>query len=190
MQVSVDGYIEDSEGKLDWVESWEDEYDLLDRVDLCVLGSVMYPGYEQYWTAALNPGSKLPVSGKRPTSGEVEYAKWASQTSHIVVSRKPMKVAWKNSRVISDLEEIRTLKQRPGKDIHVVGGATLVSSMMNLGLIDAIHLMINPVLLGGGKALFKDVKERHALKLVSAKLFNSGKVSLIYTTQPGRTEQK
>ena len=190
MQVSVDGYIEDREGKLDWVESWEDEYDLLDRVDLCVLGSVMYPGYEQYWTAALNPKSKLPVSGKRPTSGEVEYAKWASQTSHIVVSRKPMKVAWKNSRVISDLEEIRTLKQRPGKDIHVVGGATLVSSMMNLGLIDEIHLMINPVLLGGGKALFKDVKERHALKLVSAKPFKSGKVSLIYTTQLGRTEQK
>ena len=48
MQVSVDGYIEDSGGKLDWVESWEDEYDLLDRVDLCVLGSVMHPGYEQY----------------------------------------------------------------------------------------------------------------------------------------------
>jgi dihydrofolate reductase len=190
MQVSVDGYIEDSEGKLDWVESWEDEYDLLDRVDLCVLGSVMYPGYEQYWTAALDPMSTLPFSGKRPTSGEVEYAKWASQTPHTVVSHKPMKVAWKNSRVLSDLEEIRKLKQEPGKDIHVVGGATLVSSMMNLGLIDEIHLMINPVLLGGGKALFKDVKERHALKLVSAKPFKSGKASLIYTTQLGRTEQK
>jgi dihydrofolate reductase len=183
MQVSVDGYIEDPEGNLDWVESWEDEYGLLNRVDLCVLGSVMYPGYEQYWTAALNPRSKLPVTGKRPTSGEVEYAKWASQTPHVVVSRKVMEVAWKNSRVISDLEEIRTLKQGPGKDIHVVGGATLVSSMMNLGLIDEIHLMINPVLLGGGKALFKNVKERHALKLVSAKPFKSGKVSLIYSTQ-------
>jgi dihydrofolate reductase len=56
--------------------------------------------------------------------------------------------------------------------------------MMNLGLIDEIHLMINPILLGGGKALFKDVKERHALKLVSAKPFKSGKVSLIYRTQP------
>src|SRR5262245_51816416 len=93
MQVSVDGYIEDAEGKLDWVESWEDEYGLLDRVDLCVLGSVMYPGYEQYWTAALNPRSKLPVSGKRPTIGEVKYAQWASLTSHIVVSRKSMRVA-------------------------------------------------------------------------------------------------
>jgi dihydrofolate reductase len=190
MQISVDGYIEDRDGKLDWVDTWEDEYGFLDQVDACVLGSVMYPGYEEYWTAALDPKRKLPFSGKLPTAKEVEYAKWASQTSHIVVSRKPMKVAWKNSRVISDLEEIRTLKQGPGKDIHVVGGATIVSSMMNLELIDEIHLMINPVLLGGGKALFKDVKERHALKLVSAKPFKSGKVSLIYTTQPGRTEQK
>jgi hypothetical protein len=52
MRILVDGYIEDPEGKQDWVESWEDDYDLLDRVDVCVLGSVMYPGYEQYWTSA------------------------------------------------------------------------------------------------------------------------------------------
>lgn len=183
MQVSVDGYIEDSEGKLDWVESWEDEYDLLDRVDLCVLGSVMYPGYEQYWTAALDPKSTLPFSGKHPTSGEFQYAKWASQTPHIVVSRKPMRVTWKNTRVISDLEEIRKLKQGPGKDIHVVGGALLVSSMMNLGLIDEIKLMINPILLGGGKALFRDLTARHPLKLANAEPLQSGKVSLTYSTR-------
>jgi dihydrofolate reductase len=52
------------------------------------------------------------------------------------------------------------MKQRPGKDMHVVGGATLVSSLMNQGLIDELGLMVNPVILGGGKALFKDVKER------------------------------
>jgi hypothetical protein len=50
MQISVDGYIEDPEGKQDWVENWEDDYGLLDRVDVCVLGSGMYSGYEQYWT--------------------------------------------------------------------------------------------------------------------------------------------
>jgi hypothetical protein len=50
MQISVDGYIEDPEAKQDWVESWEDEYDLLNRVDTCVLGNGMYDGYEEYWT--------------------------------------------------------------------------------------------------------------------------------------------
>jgi dihydrofolate reductase len=48
MQISVDGYIEDRDGKLDWVDTWEDEYGFLDQVDTCVLGSVMYPGYEEY----------------------------------------------------------------------------------------------------------------------------------------------
>jgi dihydrofolate reductase len=56
-------------------------------------------------------------------------------------------------------------------------GATLVSSLMNLGLIDELRLMVNPLILGGGKALFKDVKERHALKLIQAKQLKSGKVA-------------
>ena len=64
----------------------------------------------------------------------------------------------------------------------VFGGATLVSSLMNLGLIDELRLMINPLVLGGGKALFKDVKERHSLKLLSAKPLKSGMVSLTYST--------
>jgi dihydrofolate reductase len=64
-----------------------------------------------------------------------------------------------------------------------VGGATLVSSLMNAGLIDELHLLVNPFILGGGKALFKDVKERHAVKLLKAKPLRSGKVSLIYSTQ-------
>jgi dihydrofolate reductase len=58
-----------------------------------------------------------------------------------------------------------------------------VSSLINLGLIDELRLMVNPLILGGGKALFKNVKDRHALKLVGAKPFKSGKVSLIYSAQ-------
>jgi dihydrofolate reductase len=81
------------------------------------------------------------------------------------------------------VEEIRKIKQQPGKDMHVAGGATLVSSLMNLGLIDELQLMVNPLILGVGKALSKDVKERHALKLLRAKTLKSGKVSLIYSTQ-------
>jgi dihydrofolate reductase len=140
----------------------------------------MYPGYEQYWTSALDPNRKLPYSGKLPTAKEVEYAEWASKTPHIVVSRKPIEVSWKNSRVISDLDEIKNLKQEPGKDIYVVGGATLVSSMISLGLIDEIRLMINPVLLGGGKLLFQGVTKRHHLQFVSSEERTPGKVYVIY----------
>lgn len=186
MQISVDGYIEDPEGKQDWVQTWEDNYGLLDLVDVCVLGSGMYKGYEQYWTSALeNPEGKLPFSGKVPTPGEVVYAKWAASTPHIVVSRTPEIVAvnWKNTRFISDLDEIQKLKRQTGKDIFVVGGATLASSLINLGLVDEIRLMVNPVVLGGGKALFEGVTERHHLQLESAKQVDPGKVYVIYRLQ-------
>jgi dihydrofolate reductase len=85
---------------------------------------------------------------------------------------------------MSDLEQIRKLKQRPGKDMYVGGGAMLVSSMINLGLIDELRLMIHPVLLGGGKALFKGVTERHRLKLVSSEQRGPGKVHVIYSVYP------
>jgi dihydrofolate reductase len=183
MRITVDGYIQDPEGRIDWVESWEDEYDLLDRVDLAVLGTGMYSGYEQYWTAALNPKGKLPYSEKEPTPGEVAYANWAAKTPHIVISRKPLNVNWKNTRVVSDLEEIRELKQKTGKDIYAVGGATLVSALINHGLVDEIRLMVNPVLLGGGKALFNGLTERKHLKLESAEQRDPGKVYLIYSVQ-------
>jgi dihydrofolate reductase len=79
------------------------------------------------------------------------------------------------------LGEIRKLKQQSGKDMHVVGGATLVGSLMNAGLIDEVRLLVNPLILGSGKALFKDVKERKVLKQVRTKTLRSGKVSLTYT---------
>jgi dihydrofolate reductase len=83
---------------------------------------------------------------------------------------------------VRDIGEIRKLKQQRGKNMHVVGGATLVGSLMNASSIDEVQLMINPLVLGGGKALFKDVKERQALKFVKAKSLKSGKVTLTYST--------
>jgi dihydrofolate reductase len=52
---------------------------------------------------------------------------------------------------------------------------------MNLGIIDEVRLLVNPIVLGEGKALFKDVKDRHTLKLLKAKALNSGKVELWYS---------
>jgi dihydrofolate reductase len=187
LQTSVDGFMEGPNGELDWAmaedeETWRDIFAMLDSVDTCILGRVMYPDYEQYWLAVLaNPTGSLPLSGRPATKNEIAYARWADKTQHLVVSKTLKEVKWKTTRIVRDLEEIRKLKQQPGKDIHVVGGATLVSSLMNAGLIDEVRVLINPLLLGGGKALFKDVKERKVLKQVRTKTLRSGKVSLTYT---------
>ena len=181
--VSVDGFIEGPNGELDWVDTWEDPFDLLPQIDMCILGRGMYPGYEQYWGAILaNPEGVLPFTGKVASQGEIEYAHFAEKTPHIVLSKTLNKVTWKNTRIIRDIEEIRRMKQQPGKDMHVVGGATLVSSLMNQRLIDELRLVVYPIVLGGGKALFKDVSERHALKFLEAKPLESGLVRLTYST--------
>ena len=183
LQMSVDGFIEGPNGELDWVETWEDPFDLLPQIDTCILGRGMYPGYEGYWRAILaNPEGILPITGKVASKGEIAYARFADKTPHIVLSKTLDEVAWKNTRIVRDVEAIRNMKQQPGKDMHAVGGATLVSSLINVGLIDELRLVVQSIVLGGGKALFKDMKERHALKLLGVKPLKSGKVCLTYST--------
>ena len=181
--VSVDGFIEGPNGELDWVETWEDPFDLLPQIDTCILGRGMYPGYEQYWGAILaNPQGVLPFTGKVASEGEIAYAHFAERTPHFVLSKTLDDVTWKNTRIVRDIEEIRRMKEQPGKDMHAVGGATLVGSLMNQRLIDELRLVVHPLILGGGKALFKDVTERHALTFLGAKPLESGLVRLTYST--------
>ncbi|MDD5320551.1 MAG: dihydrofolate reductase family protein [Methylococcales bacterium] len=191
MQVTLDGFIEGPNGELDWVETWDDPYDdLYSQIDTCILGRGMYPGYQQYWCAILaDPNGILPFTGKVASKHEVEYAHFADKTPHIVLSKTLDKVDWQTTRIVRDIDEIRKLKQQSGKDIYAVGGATLVSSLMNLGLIDEIRLVVHPLILGGGKALFKDVAERHALTLLESRPLKSGKVSLNYSVPNVRYEK-
>jgi dihydrofolate reductase len=180
LQTSLDGFIEGPNGELDWAmaedeETWREMDETLSSVDTFILGRGMYPDYEQYWLALLaNPSG---------TRNENAYARRADKIPHFVLSKTLDKVAWKTTRIIRDVEEIRKMKQGPGKDMLTFGGATLVSSLMNLGLIDEVRLMVNPLILGRGKALFKDVKERHILKLIRAKPLKSGKIALVYSTR-------
>lgn len=183
LQVSLDGYIEGANGEVDWIDSWEDSFDLLPEIDTFILGGGMYSGYEHYWRSILaNPQSISPFTGKVASNGEIAYAQFADKTPHIVLSKTLSKVEWKTVQIVRNIEEIRRLKQQPGKSIHALGGATLVSHLMNLGLIDELRLTVHPIVLGSGKGLFKDVKERHGVKLLQVKSLNAGKVRLTYST--------
>jgi dihydrofolate reductase len=190
LPVSLDGFIEGPHEGLDWVDTWEDPFDIIGKVDAFILGARMYRGYEQYWQAVLdNPSGILPFTGRPAITGETEYAEFAGRTPHIVLSRMLPTVSWPRTRIVCDLKEVRRLKEAPGRDMHAVGGATLVSSLMNAGLVDEIRLVVQPIVLGGGKPLFKDVKERHALTLLEATALKAGAVSLRYrvpTAQQGK----
>jgi hypothetical protein len=95
MQTSVDEKIEGPDGYADWVDAWADAYDVMRRVDACLLGATMYPGYEQYWTAVQTaPDRPNPATGKAPTAEEIDYARFAAHTPHYVLSSTLTSVLW------------------------------------------------------------------------------------------------
>jgi len=185
MQVSLDGLVEGPDGALDWIENWEDSHGLMAQVDTCVLGAGMYPGYEQYWSAVLAaPDAPLPFSGKPATAGEIDYARWARQTPHVVLSTSMQNAAWPSTRIVREIRDIARLKQQAGKDIYAIGGATFVGSLIGHDLVDELRLAIHPVLLGRGKDLFKDSPQRRKLTLLQTRSLPEGTVELTYRLAP------
>jgi dihydrofolate reductase len=181
MKTSVDGKIEGPEGFADWVEAWSEDYDLMPQVDACVLGGNMYPGYEQYWTAIQNePDKTLPFTGKVPTPGEVEYARFAAKTPHHVLSKTLTSALWPGTRFVRGVQEIADLKQQPGKDIYLVGGARTTASLIDAGLVDELRLIVFPLMAGKGKALFATTERRRGLELRKVQQLQGGRLSLIY----------
>jgi len=181
MKVSVDGKVEGPEGYADWVEAWSDDYDLMQQVDTCLLGANQYPGYERYWAAVQNgPDKPLPQTGKVPTPDEVEYASFAAQTPHYVLSSTLTSSLWPSTSFIRELEEIAALKQQLGKDIYLVGGARITASLIDVGLVNELRLIVYPLIAGEAKALFATTFRRRGLELRKFHQLQGGRVSLIY----------
>ena len=72
------------------------------------------------------------------------------------------------------------LKQQPGKNMYLVGGATLAQTFTKLGLIDEYNITVHPGILGNGKPLLRNVNVRRNLKLINTKKYRSGAVGLSY----------
>jgi len=182
LQVTLDGFIEGPHGEKDWADSWADAIQLVPDVDTFVLGARMYPDYGVYWEAIdANPDRVPPFQDRIPSETEVAYARLAAKTPHIVVSTTLESIAWPaTARIVGDVAELRKIKSQPGKNIYVVGGATLVASLLNEDLIDELRLIVHPIVLGKGQGLFAGVNKRLSLDLVQAKSTESGRVILSY----------
>jgi dihydrofolate reductase len=179
MQVTLDGY--SSEGDAEWVDSWADGLALLPPVDAFVLGGGMFPDYERWWATILDdPGAASDMMGRDPYPREIDYARLAAKTPHLVLSKTLTNPSWPTARIVDDLEEIRTLTQQPGKAVYVVGGPGLLGSLINAGLLDELHLIVHPVVVGRGTAVFGGIVEARPLELVSAEPTTSGRLNLTY----------
>lgn len=182
MQTSVDGKIAGPEGYADWVEGWGDNFGLMPHIDACLLGGGMYPSHEQYWTAIeeAEPGRPLAITGTLPTPAEVEWARFAAQIPHYVLSSTLTSANWPRTRFLRGLDEVAALKKQPGKDIYLIGGARTTTSLLDAGLVDELRLHVHPLIAGEGEALFATTGSRRHLELKSVQQLEGGRVSLIY----------
>lgn len=173
MNISIDGNCDHTNSTPD-----EELYDYfthqMDDVDLIVYGRKTYELMVPYWPDVA-----------REQSGSKAANKFAERHNAIdkVVFSQTLEKADGNTRIIQDnLEaEIIKLKQEPGKKISI-GGVSLRSQLMALGLIDEYYFVVHPIIAGNGKHLLEDItiKENINLKLVDVKIFKSGCVGLHY----------
>ena len=171
--VSVDGYIEDRKGGIDW-HVWDTEMEqfmlgFFDGIDTIMFGRKTYQLMEAYW----------------PTEAGSESPRLAAKMNGLpkmVFSTSLQSAGWKTTTLVNavDADSINGMKQQPGKDIVIFGGANLIASFIEAGLIDEYNLFINPLVLGGGTALFGNFSQALALKQIGTRSFKCGNVLISY----------
>src|SRR5436305_9643157 len=181
MQVTLDGYILGPDSEADWVDSWADGFDLLPEVDAFVLGGGMFPDYEQFWAAILdNPAAASEWLGRDPYPRELNYARVAAKTPHLVLSTTLRHTTWPTARIVPDINELHALKALVGDAVYVVGGPRLVTSLINSDLLDELRLIVHPVAVGSGTPLFGGVAQRQVFELLRTDPGAAGRVNLTY----------
>ena len=181
LQMTLDGKILDSEGGSDWVDSWADGLELLPPVDSFVLGAGMFSGYQEFWAAMLDDHAAVSeMLGRDPYPRELAYAQVASTTEHLVLSTTLAEVTWPSARIVRSLDAIRAFKQQGNGTTYVVGGPTLITALLDAGLLDELRLIVHPVLVGAGQSITGAFSSRQHVQLVAAEPFAGGRVTLTY----------
>jgi dihydrofolate reductase len=180
LQMTLDGRILDADGRSDWVDSWADGLELLPPASGFVLGAGMFPGYEQFWAAIReDPAAAAEMLGREPYPRELAYAEIAAETEHLVLSTTLADIAWPSARIVRSVDEIRTFKHAGDGAVYVVGGPTLVTSLLDSSLLDELRLIVHPILVGAGQGITGVLGRPQGLELVAAER-DTGRVVLTY----------
>jgi dihydrofolate reductase len=172
--ITLDGFYEGPNGEIDWhnVDEEFSEYslDLLNNIDIVLLGRKTYQLMADYWQSGM------------ATTSQPLVANQMNSLPKVVCSNSLDKAGWSNTTLIKGniIPEISKIKQEPGEGIAVFGSSNLATTLIDNNLIDEYHLVVNPVMLGQGKVLFKGMQQQPKLKLMKATPFKSGNVLLCY----------
>jgi dihydrofolate reductase len=173
MDITIDGFVAGPNGELDWMTfDWEDKKlvqylnSVIDSSDTLLMGRKMTDEFVNYWSNAL----------KNPKSPENSFAKKMIDVPKVVFTRTLDESRWPNTVLAKGdiVEEVNKLKNRPGKDLLVYGGAGFVSSLIKHDLIDQYHFFVYPAAIGKGLTIFSEVGRYLKLKRIDATPTESG----------------
>jgi dihydrofolate reductase len=180
--VSLDGYVTDKNGGLDFFTSLTpeqnkysdlDQLQFLETVDTILLGRKTYELFVEFWPTA--------------TTDKEAIADKLNETNKIIFSNTITKAPWgkwKDAEIINEeaASAIKKLKSLPGKDMVMWGSISLAQSLMKQNLIDEYHIQLCPVVTGGGRNLFPQSIDLLKLNLREIRKYNTGTVFLNYAT--------
>ena len=168
--MSLDGFFEGPNGEFDWPVV-EEEFlgyarEMLRGVDTILFGRLTYLHMAAYW----------------PTAPRDEIADQMNNLPKVVFSRTLERAEWSNSRLVRGdaAGEVARLKRESGKDLVILGSASLASALLQANLIDEYRVILQPLLLGRGHPLFKSIEGRIRMKLTGTRVFKTGVVVLYY----------
>lgn len=178
MHVSLDGFVAGPRGEMNWITVNEEIFDYAgyrtNAADTALYGRVTYDMMEGYW----------PTAADKPNASrhDVEHSAWYKKAEKVILSRSMKGRTLPNTRIVSDriAEEIGQLKKMPGEEIIIFGSPSASHALMRENLVDEFWIFVNPVLLGQGIPLFKDIQQITKLKLMNSHAFSCGVVCLHY----------
>jgi dihydrofolate reductase len=178
MHTSLDGFVAGPNGELSWLKIDEEMFDFVATMtanaDTALYGRVTYEMMQSYW----------PTAGEKPNASkhDIEHSRWYNNVSKVVLSRTIQETGLHNTKVISDQlsDNINKIKQQDGKNILIFGSPRASQSLLKEGLVDEFWLFVNPIIVGQGMPLFKDINGTTKLNLMESKTFACGVIALHY----------
>lgn len=182
--VSIDGYTAadpaDGMGGMGWLleyavhEQTRAQFEGVYRgVSTALLGRTNYEGFHGYWPTVAKDSTAEPR--------DRDFANWLDAVEKVVFSGTLTSVEWRNARIAKDLEaEVRTLRDMPGRDILVLSSGSIIRALMELDLLDELHMAVLPSVLGDGSRLFPATMSPSTWRLAGTTTFPTGAVGLQY----------
>lgn len=176
----------------EWLHSvCEDQYQRIDRIyadyDTVLVGRTTYEEMAAYWPTALSETEGTETNRKMARRMR-DYRKlvFSKQKGHGLTEWQHVEpVIAADDKALRDF--LVSLKERPGKDIHLSGGASFAQSVTGLGLVDEYHFFLYPAV-SPGAAWFERWPSQQGLRLIASEAYENGVVWLHYAAQPKETK--